>query len=340
MSALRILFNLYPGEASRSKLFVLLGLLWSFGGYGIFTLSEGAFLEYVGTAALPLCYVSIAVGLCLLSTILLSLLNRLPIHRFLGGMFALCSVVLFSFYSLYTLSALTLSPTFWLAFRIMGWIIPISSYICFWSFIDQYFDLQDGKRFFSFFNSFLMLGDFLAAGVISCFVQRIGMGPLMLLFGAALLSALPLVLMISRTTPPILDEHVDHMDSPPPSTIKQTLNILVSSRFTLLLLLFYLGMQLVHIVTEYNYMDAFQCAFQNTSDHNLTAFVGRCSMWISFGNMLLGFLIYGRLVKQMGINNIILIAPTLFLCCHHCGYGNKGFISQSVVWLLVKACPM
>ncbi len=313
MSAVHILFNLYPGEAKRAQLFVIFGLLWSFGTYGMFTLSEGTFLEHVGSQALPSCYVMIAIGLCMLSGILIFLLNKIPIRHLLGGLIALWSCVLFTFYLLYALTPLPLYPSYWFAFRVMGWIIPISSYICFWAFVDQYFDLQDGKRFFSFFNSFLLLGDFLAAAMIALTVRHVGVSPLMLVLGIAILSALPLILLISRTTKPLLDEHLDHLDAPPPLTLKQTLKTIINSRFTLVLLLFYLVMQLLNVVTEFNYMEGFENAFRERGEHELTSFIGSCSMWISFVNMLLGFLIYGRILKKLGINNIILIAPTVFL---------------------------
>jgi len=326
MAAIRILFNLYPGEAKRSQLFVILGLLWSFGAYGMFTLSEGTFLEYVGAAALPTCYVFIALGLCTLSSILVFLLNKVPIRHLLGGIIALWSITLFIFYALYLLTPVAASPIFWYSFRIMGWIIPISSYICFWAFVDQYFDLQDGKRFFSFFNSFLLLGDFLAAGVISFTVRHFGVSPLMLLFGMATLSALPLILLISRTTTPVLDEHLDHLDAPPPLTLKQVLKTVIASRFTVVLLLFYIVMQLLNVVTEFNYMDGFATAFREKGVHELTSFIGSCSMWISFANMLIGFLIYGRLVKRLGVNNIILIAPAVFLTLYSFWLWKNGLL--------------
>lgn len=324
MSALRILFNLYPGEAKKSQLFILLGLLWSFGTYGMFTLSEGAFLENVGSHLLPTCYITIACGLCLFSGIMVFLLNRISIRHLLGGAITLWSLVLFIFYLLYALTPLAQSPSYWFAFRVMGWIIPISSYICFWAFIDQYFDLQDGKRFFAFFNSFLLLGDFLAAGVISFGVQYIGMGNLMLLYGGATLLALPFIVIISNTTTPILDEHLDHLDSPPPLALKPTLATIFKSRFTLYLLAFYFIMQLLYVVTEFNYMSGFEKSFSGESDHKLTSFIGTCSMWISLVNMFLGFLAYGRVVKKVGVNNIILLAPSVLLVLFCCWFWKSG----------------
>ncbi|MCH9610296.1 MAG: hypothetical protein S4CHLAM81_13510 [Chlamydiales bacterium] len=324
MSALRLLFNLYPGEVRRSKLFVLLGLLWSFGTYGMFTLSEGTFLEYVGADYLPGCYVAIALGLCLFSSLLLFLINRLPMRRFFGGIITLWSAIFFLFYGLHAFTDLSASPSYWFVFRVIGWIMPISSYICFWSFVDQYFDLQDGKRVFAFFNAFLLLGDFLAAGVISFVVEWVGISPLMLLFGTVTALALPMILIISRQVKPILDEDLDHLDSPPPLSMKKGFKVLIGSRFTLTLLLFYLVMQLLNIITEYNYMDGFERAFAGRHGHELTAFVGRCSMWISFGNMLVCSLIYGRLVKNMGVNNIILIGPSIFMALFSCWFWKQG----------------
>lgn len=307
---LRLLFNLHPGEGRRASLFIILALLWSVGSYGTFVLSEGMFLEHVGAHALPKAYLAIALCMCLLSSLLLFALHRVPIRFLLFSIITLWIVFNLTFYFLLPSHGNTL--TYWYLFKTVGWIVPISIYIVFWAFVDQYYDLQDAKRFFCLFNSMTFAGDALGGGIISLFLHKLGMGGLMLLFTLSMVASLPFIFLITRSLSPVLEEHTESIDTPSSINLKSILNTLFKSKFTLYLILFYFAMQLLAIVTEFNYMESFERTFMIFGANALTEFIGRCGMWISIGNMCLGMFFYSRLVKKLGVNNIILVAPTFF----------------------------
>lgn len=311
--AFRLLFNLYPGEGRKASLFIILGLLWSIGSYGTFVLSEGMFLERVGAHALPKAYFCIAAGMCLLSSILIFCLNSFSIRHLLFSIIGLWILSSFSFYFLYTYTDVSATSAYWFIYKVIGWIIPISTYIVYWAFIDQYYDLQDGKRFFCLFNAVTFLGDSLGGGIISFLLEPLGVGGLTLLFIFFMLLSLPFILIITRTVDPLLEEHTENIDSTSSLSLISVLKTALKSKFTIYLLLFYFSMQMLAITTEYNYMDSFERAFASKGENALTEFNGMCGMWISLGNMLLGILFYSRLVKKVGVNNILLIAPTFFL---------------------------
>ncbi len=178
----RRLFNLYPGEEKKAGFFVILGFLWAIGGYGFLTLSEGLFLEHVGSEALPATYIGIAVAMCCLSALLLIALKRLSIPTLLVAVVTTAVVINLFLYFLLTSTDLPHYSVFWYIFKVFGWIVPISIYICFWAFVDQYFDLQDAKRFFCLFNSVIFLGDSVAGGMISFALEWLGVGGIFLFF--------------------------------------------------------------------------------------------------------------------------------------------------------------
>lgn len=309
--ALRLLFNLHPGEGRKALLFILLGLLWSVGTYGSFVLSEGLFLERVGAQALPKVYLAIACGMCLLSIVLIFALRRFSIRYLLFSIIALWILTNLAFAFLYPYYHH--SNVYWYLFKAIGWIMPISTYIVYWAFADQYYDLQDGKRFFALFNSTTFLGDAIGGGLIAYSLDYLGPSGLMLLFVVALTASLPFIFLITRRMTPVLEEHTESADTPSSIGFKSILQTVFKSKFTLYLLLFYLVMQLLAIVTEFSYMDTFDKTFANAPANKLTEFTGSCGMWISLGNMLFGMFAYSRMVKKMGINNIIVIAPVFFL---------------------------
>lgn len=308
--ALRLLFNLHPGEGGKAGLFLILGLLWSIGSYGSFVLSEGMFLEHVGAIGLPKIYLTIAAAMCLLSAALLFALNRFSIASLLFSLISLWIAAILTFFLF--LPHYSHCPAYWYAYKVIGWIIPISIYIVYWAFADQYYDLQDGKRFFSLFNSVTFLGDALGGALIVWLLELLGARWLMLLFAAVMVSALPIILVITRRCTALSEDPSDHATQAP-CTPKALLHTIFKSKFTLYLILFYFAMQLVAIVTEFNCMDTYGKCFADKPENALTEFHGKVGMWISLANMFFGMFGYSRLVKKMGINNMIMIAPTFFL---------------------------
>ncbi len=326
--ALRKLFNLYPGEEKKAGLFAILAFLWSLGGYGFLTLSEGMFLEHVGAHALPPVYLGNAVSMCLLSAFLLFALQRLSLHILLTwvllGAIA-CNTIL---YLLLVGTSFPHAISFWYLFKILGWIIPVSTYICFWAFVDQYYDLQDAKRLFCLFNSMTFLGDACAGGLISQFLETLGLSNLLILFIFLMMASLPLIFIILRRVSRVSGETAEEVLSPPSFSPSSFVKTILKSRFTCFLMAFYFVMQLVLIATEYNYMESLDHIFKARSQENsLTEFLGTCGMWVSLANMLFGLLFYSRLVKKIGVSNIVLIPPSFILTIF-------------IAWFWVDALPI
>ncbi len=330
-NAFRLLFNLYPGEWKKASFFIILGLFWSIGGYGIFTLSEGLFLEHVGANSLPQVYLAIAASMCLFSCVLIFALNRLSIRTLLFALIGFWIAAILSFFILLP----TESQTLWFVFKMVGWIIPISTYIVYWAFVDLYFDLQDAKRFFCLLNAMTFLGDALGSGMISFLLKPVGIHGLFLLFAGCMVASLPFIILITRRMRPLEEDHTQSEGSNSTLSINGLIKFILRSKFTLYLLLFYFAMQVLAIVTEFNYMEAFGRAFQNSQEHALTEFIGTCGMWISLGNMFFGMFLYSRLVKKMGVNNLIVVAPAFFLAIF-LAWNCREVLSLAVLGLVAR----
>lgn len=308
--ALRKLFNLYPGEGRKAGLFLILGFLWSFGAFGALTLTEGLFLERLGASALPASYLITALLICALSGVLLFFSNRLSLDRLFLMVLALVCVIYLLFYLLLPLG-IAQSDLFWYILKAAGAAAPITLYIAFWAFIDEYYDLQDAKRCFCLFNAVLYLGDACAGGLISCILERVGAGIFFLIFATGIALSLPLVTFIKGQERILHSESHRSENSP---SLKELLRTIAASPFTLTLMLFYFLMQLIVITSEYNYMEAFDTAFSGAGrGHELTAFLGTLACVVSLCNMLFGLFFYSRTVTRFGVNNMILIAPLFFL---------------------------
>lgn len=90
-------FGIYQGEGAHSLRFVRLALLWAFGSCCMETLSDGLFLTHIGSASLPSIYLSIALGMIGMSSLVLySLRITSPYRIFTVAMAAGISLAIFA----------------------------------------------------------------------------------------------------------------------------------------------------------------------------------------------------------------------------------------------------
>lgn len=311
--ALRLLFNLHCREERRVFLFSALGLVWGIGCYGTLALVEGLFIENLGASELPKIYLMSSLILCLLSSFILfnlfkkrvspTTLFLVPVASTLG-----CNVYLL-FYTLAT-PVLPKFPLF--AYRVLIWGLTILSYTNFWGFVDQFFNLQDGKRHFCILNAAVFLGDAIGSGMVAFFIHKIGVQGILLLFNIALMLTFPIVSYISKTLKFLSDDYETFINAGHPLPAAQVFKLCFKDKYTISLLCFYFLMQLLAIATELNYLKILDIQFSGKKEFLLTSYIGTCALWISLGNMCFALFAYSRIIKTLGVNNIILLAPLCF----------------------------
>src|SRR3989344_3961343 len=75
--------GIYAGEEALTLRFIRLSMLWAFGSSCLDTLSDGLFLEKIGAHSLPRVYLSIALAMILVSTLVLYSLKKTSPYRIL-----------------------------------------------------------------------------------------------------------------------------------------------------------------------------------------------------------------------------------------------------------------
>ncbi|WP_213318381.1 hypothetical protein [Chlamydiifrater volucris] len=314
--AVRLLLNLDFGGEFRTGLFLCLGLVWGIGCYGTLTLSEGLFLENVGASRLPTIYFFSSVFLCVCSAFFLYNITKKRLSSTMlfvisvAGM-AISNMVMLGFFSFGSPSKLR---TAFFVYRTLSWSLTVLSYTTFWGFTDQFFDIQDGKKYFCIFNAVIFLGDALGSGSIPWFINYLGVSGVLLGFITCLLLVFPLVMYISRSLNELSDDHHHYLETEYFPNFWQSIKICFKDKFTFYLLAFYFLMQLLAVTTEFNYMKTFSKVFSSSnSEYELVSFLGTCSLWISLGNMIFALFAYSRIVRKIGVSNIVMIAPLCFL---------------------------
>lgn len=319
-SFFRRLFHIYPGEEKSSLMFACLAFLWSFAVTAGLKFADALFLIHVGAEHLPTVYIVTACIMIGIATILLRIFHIWTP----GKIFTLALTIGIAFY-LFAFVCLqinigTESDWLWYGLRIFGFIFFAVAVTCFWTFVDQYHDLQDAKRLYSLFSSMIFLG------VASTgFIMRSGLLEFQTLtvgIVALLILAMYWIRKITREVNPVHDESdLEAYSTPSEHSFRTVIRAILSSRFTMLLMLGNFLTYLLLVITEYNYLSDFDHRFDAThpsqpggeATATLTLFLGQLVTFVSLGNLLFGLFLYSRLVKRFGSTSLLIITPTLLL---------------------------
>ncbi len=310
------MFNLYPGEEKPAFVLSLLGFVWALGISAGDTLTDALFLINVGSDKLAPVFIATALAMFAAAILILYSLNHFHISK-------LYKSVLLAGAIFYTLAYLALSLNmeanvfwFWLVLKVFAYLFLAILTMCYWSFIDQYYSLQDAKRLFCLFSSSVFLGVAASGQIIAMNILDTK--------GVFLLPVFCMLISIQwiKKIIPGLEKNNDNIAENDAvhqkSSIKELIITVLSSRFTILLLSVKIFVQLLEIVTEYEYMQAFENYFvahagDDVFQYALTAFIGKLSAVVAVVNIIFGIFIYGRIIRIFGINNSVLIIPSIFL---------------------------
>lgn len=213
----------------------------------------------------------------------------------------------------------------------LTWSSIILAYTNFWGFVDQFFNIQDAKRHFSIFNAIIFLGDAIGCGIVNR-IQYIGIERILVLFVVILFSCYPIVHYVSKSLKELSEDHDHFIDTGHPPSASKAFKLCLKDSYTFYLLCFYFLMQLLAIATEFNYLKIFENHFAERDTYELTAHITKWSSWISLTNMCFALFAYSRIVKNMGVNNIILFAPYASLACFSVGHLKPHLALQPSVW--------
>lgn len=318
---LQRVFNIYPAEKKRAFSFAFLGFIWALGATCGMKFADALFLLHVGAESLPQAYTLIACGMLGLASVLLYSFHHFSSYRIylttlqFGLVFYLCML------GFIYLQIGTESYWLWFALKLGGFYQFAVLMTCYWTFIDQYHHIQDAKRLYSLFTSMIFLG----SGTTGMLMNSglLDLQHLIFLILTLLCFTFFWVKKIARDIP-----HVCHEDSEIGGRVYETENYfkfffrsILSSRFTLLLMLSNLLIYLLLVITEYNYMFTFENYFAGEPDStlgegteaNLTRFLGQNLAIVSVCNLVFGLFIYSRMIRRFGIGSVLLITPILLI---------------------------
>ena len=340
----RRLFNIYPGEEKSALLFAGLGFLWAFGVTAGQKFADALFLLHVGAHSLPTAYAIIACILMVLTAFFLKAFNSISIEKiFISAL--LVGIVFYSVAYFCLAEHIGMeSKILWYALKIYGTAFFAIIVTCFWTFIDQYFHLQDAKRLYSLFTSSVFLGLattglIMRSGLIE--FQYMVLGIIVLFFLASLR-----IRQISQVLKPVYDESsLEGYSESGVQTFRALLDAVINSPFTLLLMSVNFLTYVLLVITEYSYMSAFDSYFDPGSliilgeeeKAPLTQFLGQLLASVSIFNLFFGLFIYSRLIRQFGITALVLYTPVILVLNFSGWSSSNSYFSRLLDFLSSKA---
>jgi len=310
-------FGIYPGEGAQAFRFARLAMLWAFGSSCLDTLSDALFLEKIGADSLPAVYLSIALGMIGISSLVLYSLRVSSPYRILTVAMGLGMIICVG-------AAVFVNgdppPLFFYIIKIASRMFFAVMIAVSWTFTDQYHDLQDAKRVYSIYSAAYFFGTIIAGTAINLLIDRIGFSGLLLCSAISIFAAFREAKRIALKAKAVHDDSTEGIFSGNRDSFASLIRLISRSHFAIILLLLSLFVQLLLTVTEFNYMESFDRAFNTLSaqrgEGQIAEFLGKCRACISFCNIIIGFFIYGRFVRRTGLNNAILVTPLFFLAVY------------------------
>lgn len=320
-SLLQRLFNIYPGEERQALLFALLGFIWAFGATCGLKFADALFLLHVGAESLPKVYTLTSCGMLGLAFILLYAFHNYSSYRiYLTTLLIGISFYLFALFCTFFHIG-TDSQWLWYALKLAGFFLFAVLMTCYWTFIDQYHDLQDAKRLYSLFSSTIFLGTAVTGMLMHS--GLLDLKYLIILIIGLLGLTYTWINKIVHEMPIIAHEDAEQEGQiyEQGNYFKFFIKSILASPFTLLLMTSNFLIFVLLVITEYNYMYTFENYFALQSNSNagegteasLTLFLGKCLATVSVSNLIFGLFFYSRLVRRFGINSLLLITPILLI---------------------------
>lgn len=303
------LFKIRPGEGRKILQFALLsGLLQAGVAVGM-SAGDALFLTQIGVSQLPLVYISMPLLLAVYVPAVTLMVARYGIERTLVSVLGVLILGGVAFFGALALG----EPPPWVFYAIKFYaaLWYIGLYTLFWNFVDRFFDMQDGKRLFALFSAGGAAGAVVGGGLVGLLSQGSTLGLLFLLWAILSAAAIPLALRIGRQFT-ALDEESEDEVSPPPigEQLRKTGQTLRSSRYVGMFALTLVGVLFATSLVEFQYLSIFS---EGASDRELALLFGILFAAANLLNLFINLFVFNRLVLTVGVQNVVLIQPVVYL---------------------------
>ncbi len=317
------LFNIYPGEERNCIYFAILGFLWSFAITLGAKFADALFLINIGAESLPTVYIFAACGMIIPAVLLIKTVNRVSSYKIFLTIIGFDIAFYAGIYLYLTYYPAKDQEWLWYVLRVVGFQIKAITVTGYWTFLDQYHNMQDAKRLYVLFSSMAFLG-LAATGT----VMRSGLldfeQVLLLILFLLFIAAFCIKQIVSRVhLAHDASAMVDSETDPSNRSIFGIAKEIVKSKFSLLVMANNFVIFMMCVTTEYNYLSYFDAHFDptehqatagiNIEDAALTLFLGKIIVAVGMANLFFGLFVYSRLARRYGLGMMLTYSPIVLI---------------------------
>lgn len=315
------LFNLYSGEEKNALLFSLLAFVWSIGSNLGYKYSDALLLINVGAQALPYIYVISACGMVIPAVALLYSINKVGSHTIFIACIGAAMIFYLMVYFFMSFQIGTDSGWLWYLLRVVSFQIDMILMTAYWTFIDQYHNMQDAKRLYVLFSLTVFCGQ-----AFTGFIMQAGLfefKSVIFMIIISFLISIAFILYITAKVHIAHDENVQEKEKPVGGVtgLLQITRSVLKSPFTVLMMANSFVIVLMWVTAEFSYLSFFDQHFDTPShpmnlgvkNAAITVFLGKLLATVSVTNLIIGLFLYSRLIRRFGVASLLFLTPVVMI---------------------------
>ena len=311
LSALKIREN----ESNKVFLFFLLALVIQAGVAIGESISNSMFLVHIGYEELPIVYIL---------TSFIMLFIYIPVYTYFTNRYGEDK---FFFYFLILLIILNLLILLAIQYGkelvskeiydyiyylllLYTTIVLITVYTLLWNFIDMFFDIIDSKRVFSIFSAGTALGAIVGGTIVSTASQFLSAEIVLNIWSFFVMASLAVFITINKKYKKIDEQEIEAEDENVVTLVLTMFKNIKSSTYVLILSMVFFISIIVATILEFEYMNILS---KDQSVESLALLFGQLFIVVNIFNLVVNFFIFNRLVIYMGVKNVLLIQPIVYI---------------------------
>ncbi len=277
--------------------------------------ADALFLQHVG--AQKLTHIYLIVPFMMLAFVPLSAygISKFNLQRFFTiCLFTMAAGCLFIFAALKLFPVHFPSGVLYLYYfiKLFSELWMIILFTLLWNYIDEYFNIMDAKRLFSFFSGGMALGTLVGGGLVMIAITILPVQFLFLLWLFLAIITYIVIRAVSKKWPKIDSEEIDRdiLLQKSDSTFKIVWGAIKTSAFVPAFSITIFSILVLTTLCEFQTMQVFE---EGRDSASLAALFGKLYIVVSVFTLVVNFIFFNRLVILMGVRNVALIQPLAYV---------------------------
>ena len=307
-------FKINATELPKVISFMILAAVFQAGLTIGTTAGDTLFLSNIGVESLPYIYIIMPLIMFLYASVFSYFISKVGIKKLLyASVYIVSTIALVLFFAISmrdSLSEFQITALYYVI-KIFTTVVYIAFYSLYWNYADLYFDMSESKRVFAYLAAGTAIGVIIGGLTVSLSTELLGVSYLFLLWMLLGLSSVSVIYFInSRYHVLSITSIDDEEDESAWMVLKKHWSSIIKIRYVSLLAGMVFLVSLLAGITEYQYYDVFSNTY---TEEELAILLGWLYAGVNVFNLIVCAFLFNRLVLRIGVTNIAMIQPVVYI---------------------------